>query len=96
MGDIHCVLLCNGADKERNSALRFDTERSFAPSMGKHALSALLAALIALPMYYMFYSMFSKGFETGPFIVALVIGVGTFVITLVIATVIGRQKQKVA
>jgi len=62
--------------------------------MGKHALSGLLAALIAIPMYYMFYSMFRNGFETGPFLIALIIGGATFVITLVIATVVGRQRQK--
>lgn len=62
--------------------------------MGKRALSALLAALIALPMYYMIYSMFRWGFETEPFLVALGIGVVTFGITLAIATLVGRQRQK--
>ena len=60
----------------------------------KRAYSALLAALIALPMYYMFYSMFSHGFETNTFIVALIIGVFTFVVTLFIASLIARSKQR--
>lgn len=64
--------------------------------MGKRAYGSLLAALIALPMYYMFYSMFHNGFETGPFLTALIIGAATFVITLAITTVVGRQRQKIA
>ncbi|HZR43106.1 MAG TPA: hypothetical protein VFB12_23500 [Ktedonobacteraceae bacterium] len=62
--------------------------------MGKRSLSALLAALIALPMYYMIYSMFRNGFEGGPFLIALIIGVATFVVTLTIATLVSRQKQQ--
>jgi hypothetical protein len=62
--------------------------------MGRHALSGLLAALIAFPMYYMFYSIFNRGFEGGPFLTALIIGVATFVITVAIATLVGRQRQK--
>ena len=49
------------------------------------AQSALLAALIALPMYYMIYSMFTHGFETSTFITALTIGIITFVIAFSIA-----------
>lgn len=64
--------------------------------MGRRIYSALLAALIALPMYYMFYSMFRWGFETGPFLIALGIGVATFVITLAIATLVRRQRQQLA
>jgi hypothetical protein len=56
--------------------------------------SALLAALIALPMYYMIYSMFRHGFETGTFITALAIGIITFAITFAIAYFIGRSKQR--
>jgi hypothetical protein len=62
----------------------------------KRAYSALLVALIALPMYYMFYSMFSHGFETNTFSVALVIGIVTFVVTLFIASLIARSKQRAA
>jgi hypothetical protein len=57
------------------------------------AQSALLAALIALPMYYMLYSMFRHGFETSTFITALTIGIITFVIAFSIAYFIGRSKQ---
>jgi hypothetical protein len=64
--------------------------------MGRRAYSALLAALIALPMYYMFDSMFRWGFDTVPFFVALGIAVATFVITLVIATLIAGQRQRTA
>lgn len=64
--------------------------------MGKCAMSGLLAALIALPMYYMFYSMFRNGFETGPFLVALGIGIATFVITMAITTLVGQQRQRVS
>ncbi len=60
----------------------------------RHALSALLAALIALPMYYMIDSMFTKGFETNTFMVALIIGVVTFLITFAIASFVGRSKQR--
>jgi uncharacterized membrane protein YvlD (DUF360 family) len=62
----------------------------------KYALSGLLAALIALPMYYMFSSIFTKGFETGTFIGALIIGVITFVVTWLIASLIARSKQRAA
>jgi hypothetical protein len=60
----------------------------------RNALSGLLAALIALPMYYMFYSMFAHGFETNVFVVALIIGVVTFLISTSIAYFISRSKQK--
>jgi hypothetical protein len=62
----------------------------------KNAYSSLLAALIALPMYYMFYSMFTKGFETNTFIVALIIGVFTFLVTWFITSLIARSKQRAA
>ncbi len=62
----------------------------------RHAYSALLAALIALPMYYMFSSMFSHGFDTNTFIVALIIGGITFVVTWFIASLIARSKQRTA
>jgi hypothetical protein len=62
--------------------------------MGKRALSSLLAALIALPTYYMFYSMFKNGFGTNPFLVALGLGILAFVGTLVIATLVAQQKRK--
>ena len=62
--------------------------------MGKRASSGLLAALIALPMYYMFYSMFKNGFETMPFLVALGIAVLTFAITILIATLVARSVQR--
>jgi predicted lipid-binding transport protein (Tim44 family) len=61
----------------------------------KHALSGLLAALIALPMYYMFYSMFTNGFETTTFITALILGVIAFGVTWLIALQIARSKQRV-
>jgi hypothetical protein len=66
--------------------------------MGKRALSALLSALIALPMYYMFYSMFKNGFEAEPFFVALGIAVVTFVGTILIATLVAQnvRRQKAA
>ena len=60
----------------------------------RHAISALLAALIALPMYYMFSSMFRHGFETNTFIVALILGVITFLVTWFIASVIARSKPR--
>lgn len=84
---------CNKENKERNGVLLAVTQKGVSRSMGKHAYSSLLAALIALPMYYMFYSMFNDGFQTGPFLVALIIGAVTFVITLAIATMVGRQRQ---
>ncbi|HLZ59436.1 MAG TPA: hypothetical protein VKR06_21025 [Ktedonosporobacter sp.] len=62
--------------------------------MSKNVVSALLAALIALPMYYMFWSMFHWGFETTQFLTALGIGVATFVITLVVYMLVSRQRQK--
>jgi Zn-dependent protease with chaperone function len=62
----------------------------------KNAYSSLLAALIALPMYYMFYSMFTKGFETSAFIVALILGVIAFFVTWFIASLIARSKQRAA
>ena len=62
----------------------------------KNAYSSLLAALIALPMYYMFYSIFSNGFQTNVFIVALIIGVFTFLVTWFIASLITRSKQRAA
>jgi hypothetical protein len=62
----------------------------------KHAISGLLAALIALPMYYMFFSMFSHGFETNTFIVALILGVIAFLVTWLIASQIARSKQRAA
>ena len=60
----------------------------------RNAYSALLAALIALPMYYMFYSIFNKGLDTNVFIVAFMLGVATFLITLVIAYLVRRSKQQ--
>lgn len=62
----------------------------------KHAISGLLAALIAIPMYYMFFAMFSNGFETNTFIVALILGVIAFFVTWLIASLIARSKQKAA
>ena len=62
----------------------------------RHAISGLLAALIAIPTYYMFSSMFSNGFQTTTFIVALILGVITFVVTWFIASLIARSKQRVA
>lgn len=62
--------------------------------IARNAYSGLLAALIALPMYYMFYSIFTKGFDTGTFIVALIIGVATFFISLAIAYLVRRSKQQ--
>jgi len=65
--------------------------------MNPHAaISGLLAALIAIPMYYMFSSMFRFGFETNTFIVALVLGVITFLVTWLIASLIARSKQRAA
>jgi uncharacterized membrane protein YvlD (DUF360 family) len=62
----------------------------------KHAISGLIAALIAIPMYYMFSSMFRHGFETNTFIVALTLGVITFLVTWFIASLIARSKQRAA
>lgn len=62
----------------------------------KHAISGLLAALIALPMYYMFFSMFRHGFETNTFIVALILGAFAFFVTWFIASLIARSKQRAA
>ena len=62
----------------------------------KHALSGLLAALIALPMYYMLYSMFTSGFEATTFITALILGVFAFVVFWLIASQIARSKQRAA
>jgi ABC-type uncharacterized transport system permease subunit len=62
----------------------------------KNAISGLLAALIAIPMYYMFFSMFSHGFETNTFIVALILGVIAFLVTWFIASLIARSKQRAA
>ncbi len=56
--------------------------------------SAGLAALIALPMYYMFFSMFSHGFETSIFIGAVIIAAVTFLVTFSIAYLVGRSHQK--
>ena len=74
--------------------LTFRDRKEFHTSMGKRAYSAFLAALIALPMYYMFYSIFHWGFDGGAFLVALGIGVATFVITLAIAALVRRQRQQ--
>lgn len=62
----------------------------------RYAIGGLLAALIAIPMYYMFSSMFSNGFQATTFIVALIIGVITFVVTWFVASLVGRSKQRVA
>jgi len=62
----------------------------------KNAISGLLAALIAIPMYYMFFSMFRHGFETNTFIVALILGVIAFLVTWFIASLIARSKQRAA
>jgi uncharacterized membrane protein YvlD (DUF360 family) len=62
----------------------------------RYAIGGLLAALIAIPMYYMFSSMFNQGFQTNTFIVALIIGVITFVVTWFIASQIARSKQRAA
>ena len=62
----------------------------------KNAISGLLAALIAIPMYYMFFSIFSKGFEANTFIVALILGVIAFLVTWFIASLIARSKQRAA
>lgn len=62
----------------------------------RYAIGGLLAALIAIPMYYMFYSMFRNGFETNAFIVALIIGVITFIVTWFIASLVARSKQRPA
>ena len=62
----------------------------------RFAYGGLLAALIAIPMYYMFYSMFTKGFDTNAFTVALIIGVFTFVVTWFIASLVARSKQRAA
>lgn len=60
----------------------------------RYAIGGLLAALIAIPMYYMFSSMFRHGFESDTFIVALIIGVITFVVTWFIASLIAGSKQR--
>ena len=62
----------------------------------RYAIGGLLAALIAIPMYYMFFSMFTNGFETNTFIVALILGVIAFVVTWFIASLIARSKQRAA
>ena len=62
----------------------------------RYAIGGLLAALIAIPMYYMFYSMFRYGLEPNAFIVALIIGVITFLVTWFIASLIAQSKQRVA
>jgi hypothetical protein len=62
----------------------------------RYAIGGLLAALIALPMYYMFSSMFRHGFDTNTFIVALIIGVITFLVTWFIASLVARSKQRAA
>jgi hypothetical protein len=62
----------------------------------RYAIGGLLAALIAIPMYYMFYSMFTNGFETNVFLVALTIGVVTFIVTWFIASLVARSKQRAA
>ena len=62
----------------------------------RHAISALLAALIALPMYYMFSSMSRHGFETSTFVFALILGVITFLVTWFIASLVARSKQRAA
>lgn len=62
----------------------------------KNAISSLLAALIAIPTYYMFSSMFRNGFQTNTFIVALILGVITFLVTWFIASLIARSKQRAA
>jgi hypothetical protein len=62
----------------------------------RYAIGGLLAALIAIPMYYMFDSMFRNGFETNTFVVALIIGVITFVVTWFIASLVARSKQRAA
>ena len=62
----------------------------------RYAIGGLLAALIAIPMYYMFSSMFSNGFQTTTFIVALILGAIAFVVTWFIASLIARSKQRVA
>ncbi|HEX9068628.1 MAG TPA: hypothetical protein VF807_07655 [Ktedonobacterales bacterium] len=62
----------------------------------RYAIGGLLAALIAIPTYYMFSSMFLQGFETNTFIVALIIGVITFFVTWFIASLIARSRQRAA
>ena len=62
----------------------------------RRAISGLLAALIALPMYYMFSTIFRHGFESDTFIVALIIGVITFVVTWLIASQIARSRRRAA
>ncbi|HET8844273.1 MAG TPA: hypothetical protein VFN35_22595 [Ktedonobacteraceae bacterium] len=62
----------------------------------RRAISGLLAALIAIPMYYMFFSMFRYGFETNTFIIALILGVIAFVVTWFIASLVARSKQRAA
>jgi predicted lipid-binding transport protein (Tim44 family) len=62
----------------------------------RYAIGGLLAALIAIPMYYMFFSMFTNGFEANAFIVALIIGVITFIVTWFIASLIARSKERAA
>ena len=62
----------------------------------RYALGGLLAALIAIPMYYMFSLMFRNGLEVDTFIVALIIGVITFAVTWFIASLVARSKQRAA
>ena len=62
----------------------------------RYAIGGLLAALIAIPMYYMFSSMFNNGFQTTTFIVALILGAITFVVTWFIASLIARSKPRAA
>lgn len=62
----------------------------------KYAIGGLLAALIAIPMYYMFFAMFHDGFEANTFIVALILGVIAFVVTWFIASLVARSKQRAA
>jgi uncharacterized membrane protein YvlD (DUF360 family) len=62
----------------------------------KNAISGLLAALIAIPMYYMFFSMFNNGFQTNTFIVALILGAIALLVTWFIASLIAQSKQRAA
>ncbi|QBD78773.1 hypothetical protein EPA93_23410 [Ktedonosporobacter rubrisoli] len=60
----------------------------------RNVLSGLLAAFIALPMYYMLYEIFNKGFEVNTFLVALIIGVATFIVTLAIILLVSRVVER--
>ena len=60
----------------------------------RYAIGGLLAALIAIPMYYMFFAIFRYGLETSAFITALVIGAITFVVTWFIASLVARSRQR--